>query len=87
MDKSIPPKVQKFPAAKQRQLDRLLEKNSEGKISTEELTLLKKLVAEAEELIVKNSKRLAKFAEKQKGRQPAGAMPVTVWVQPQHAEP
>lgn len=30
MTRRVPPKVQKFPAAKQRLLDRLLEKNSEG---------------------------------------------------------
>jgi hypothetical protein len=30
MKKPAPPKVQKFPAAKQRRLDKLLDKNSEG---------------------------------------------------------
>src|SRR5438552_17210601 len=34
--KVAPPKVQKFPAAKQRRLDKLLDKNSEGTIFARE---------------------------------------------------
>jgi hypothetical protein len=33
MKKVAPPKVQKFPAAKERRLDKLLDKNSEGTLA------------------------------------------------------
>ena len=33
MKKPIPPRLQKFPVGKQRRLDQLLEKNSEGTIA------------------------------------------------------
>ena len=62
MNKRLPPKPKKFPAAKQRRLDELLEKNSEGTITPAEKTRLKKLVAEAEQLMVANAKRLAEFS-------------------------
>jgi len=63
MTKPIPPKPRKFPAAKQRRLDQLLDKNSEGTITSQEATALQQLVAEAEELMVANGKRLAEFAK------------------------
>ena len=83
MSNVTPPKVRKFPAAKQRRLDRLLEKNSEGKISPSEKEALVRLVAEAEEWMIANTKRLAEFAKINASSPPAGAIPVTVWVQPQ----
>ncbi len=79
-----PPRVQRFPATKQRRLDQLLAKNSEGTISAKERATLQELVAEAEELMAANARRLAKFSRSQAAR--AGAVPVTVWVQAQRAE-
>src|SRR5471030_519090 len=81
MKKTAPPKIQRFPTAKQRRLDQLLDKNSEGTITAKEKALLEQLVAQAEELIVANARRLAEFSRRD-GRPPAGAVPVTVWVQP-----
>src|SRR5713101_1551621 len=86
MKKSVPPRLDQLPASKQRRLDALLEKNSEGTITPNDKVKLEQLVAEAERLMVANAKRLAKFAQSDTGRAPAGAMPVTVWVQPEHAE-
>jgi uncharacterized membrane-anchored protein len=83
MKKSVPPKLAKFPAAKQRRLDRLLEKNSEGTITTVERAKLEQLVAEAEKLMVANAKRLVDFSSRQAQRPPKGAVPVTVWIQPE----
>ena len=60
MKEPSPPKLRKFSAAKQRRLDQLLDKNSEGKITPNELTTLKQLVAEAEELMVANAMRYRK---------------------------
>ena len=83
---SFPPKLQKFPAARQRRLDQLLEKNSEGTITRKEKGTLEQLVAEAEHLMVANAKRLAEFAHGEAVRAPVGAVPVTIWVQPKSAE-
>ena len=82
----MPPKLQKFPAARQRRLDQLLDKNSEGTITRKEKGTLEQLVAEAERLMVANAKRLAEFAHGEAVRAPAGAVPVTIWVQPQSVE-
>ena len=86
MDSATPPRLVKFPAAKQRRLDRLLEKNSEGTITPKEKLKLEQLVAEAEKLMVANARRLAEFARKQKRRPPSDAVPVTIWVQPNSAK-
>ena len=86
MKKPIPPRLQKFPVGKQRRLDQLLEKNSEGTIAPREKARLEQLVAEAEELMVANARRLAEFSQSEGSRGPAGAVPVTVWLQPQPAE-
>jgi hypothetical protein len=86
MKKPILPKPVKFAAAKQRRLDQLLEKNSEGTLTSKEKAKLEQLVAEAEQLMVANAKRLAKFAERARKRAPTTAVPVTIWVQPEHAE-
>lgn len=83
MKKPGPPKIKKFPSAKQRQMDQLLDKNSEGAISEREKAQLTQLVAEAERLMVANGKLLARFAESQFSELPAGAVPLTVWVTPQ----
>jgi hypothetical protein len=58
MKKSLPPKVKKFSAAKQRLLDKLLENNSDGSIAPKERARLEQLVTEAERLMVANAKRL-----------------------------
>lgn len=84
MKKPAPPRVAKFPAAKQRRLDRLLEKNSDGTITAADKAKLEQLVAEAEQLMIANAKRLAEFSESAAERAPAGAVPVTVWIQPEH---
>lgn len=86
MKRPVPPKLKKFPAAKQRKLDELLEKNSEGTITAAEKARLEELVAEAEEWMVRNSKVLAEFSQRATPRPPAGALPVTVWVTPECAE-
>lgn len=52
------PKLRKFPAAKQRLMDRLLDKNSSGSITAAEKSRLESLVAEAEGLAIENAKRL-----------------------------
>jgi hypothetical protein len=85
MEKNVPPKLQRFPAAKQRRLDQLLDKNSKGTITAKEKAMLEKLVAQAEQLMIANGRRLAEFS-KREGGPPTGAVPVTVWVQPQRAE-
>ena len=84
MKKPSPPTVEKFPAAKQRRLDRLLEKNSEGTITSKEKAQLEQLVVEAEQLMVANARRLAEFS--QSSGAPTSAVPVTVWVQADAAE-
>jgi hypothetical protein len=86
MKKPIPPKLRKFPASKQQRLDELLDKNSEGAITPGEAATLAQLVAEAEELMVANAKRIAEFSKAEASGPPAGAVPVTVWVQAGHAE-
>jgi hypothetical protein len=86
MKKALPPKVKKFSAAKQRMLDRLLEKNSNRSISALERSRLERLVAEAERLMVANGKRLARFYRSESASGTAGAVAVTVWVKPEPAE-
>jgi hypothetical protein len=86
MKKALPPKLKKLPAAKQRRLDQLLDRNGEGTITTNEKATLERLVAEAEQLMVANAKRLADFAQIEGQRAPAGAVPVTVWIQRERAE-
>jgi hypothetical protein len=86
MSKPLPPKVKKFAAAKQRALDHLLEKNSEGSINPNERIRLEQLVAEAESLMVANAKRLARFSKGESAGLPTGAVPVTVWVKSEPAE-
>lgn len=86
MNKAAPPRLAKLPAAKQRRLDQLLDKNSDGKITPKEKAKLEQLVAEAEQLMAANARRLAGFSRSEAGRPPAGAVPVTVWIQPEHAE-
>jgi hypothetical protein len=79
----LPPKLERFPAAKQRRLDRLLERNSEGTITRKEKAKLDQLVAEAERLMVANARRLREFSQSEGVRAPVSAVPVTVWVQPE----
>ena len=85
MKKDLPPRIEKLPAAKQRRLDDLLDKNSEGTITLKEKVRLEQLVAEAEQLMAANAKRLAEFSQIRGRRGAAGAVPVTVWVQREHA--
>jgi hypothetical protein len=86
MGKPLPPKLKRFPAAKQRRLDQLLAKNAEGALSSTEKVKLELLVEEAEALMVANSKQLADFARSQSTQPPVAAVPVTIWVNPQIAE-
>ena len=83
MKRRLPPKLKKFAAAKQRRLDALLNKNSEGTITAGERSALEALVAEAERLMVSNAKRLAEFSTSESAGPPGGAVPVTVWVKPE----
>jgi hypothetical protein len=62
MKKPAPPRLQKFPAAKQRRLDQLLDRNSEGTITVKEKKTLEQLVAEAEQVMVANTRRFADFS-------------------------
>jgi hypothetical protein len=62
MGKRHPTDIERFPAVKQRRLDKLLDKNSEGTIKPQEKARLEQLVAEAARLLVANAKRLAKLA-------------------------
>jgi hypothetical protein len=72
----------KFPAAKQRRMDALLEKNSEGTITTREKAALERLVGEAEQLMVANARQLAELSRSVGSGPQAVAVPVTVWVTP-----
>lgn len=65
-----PPKIKKFPAAKQRRLDQLLDKNSNGAITPAEATQLQQLVAEAEQLMVANAKSLNQFVQDSQRHEP-----------------
>jgi hypothetical protein len=84
MKKILPPKVKEFSASKQQRLDQLLEKNSEGTITPAEKARLEQLVAEAERLMVANAQLLARFSQSDAASPPAGAVPLTVWVTPEH---
>lgn len=81
----LAPQILKFPAAKQRRMDSLLEKNSAGQITAREQATLAKLVAEAERLMVTNAQRLANFSDSARAGVPPNAVPVTVWVAPTSA--
>ena len=83
MKKRLPPRLKKFPAAKQRRLDALLDKNSEGTIAAGERSMLDALVAEAERLMAANAKRLAEFSASETASPPTEAVPVIVWVKPE----
>ncbi len=72
MKNTLPPKLKEFPAAKQRRLDELLEKNSEGTITPAEKVRLEHLVGEAEQLMVTNAQLLARFSRGQAAAAPAG---------------
>lgn len=83
MNKTLaPPAIRRFPLAKQRRMDELLDKNREGTITSKELSVLKRLVEEAESLAVANAKRLAMFAERSSSHRPVNSVAVTVWVSP-----
>jgi hypothetical protein len=80
MKKATPPRIEKFPAPKQRRLDALLDKNSEGTITAREKDTLARLVAEAERLMIENAKRLAAFTKAHSTRAAKRGTPVTLWV-------
>jgi hypothetical protein len=86
MKRSLPPIVKRLSAVKQRRLDALLDKNSEGKLAPREKAELERLVAEAERLMVANAKRLVAFADDERTTSPTAPVPVTVWVKPEHVE-
>ena len=77
-----PPRIKRFPLAKQRRMDELLDKNTNGLISDRERERLGVLVREAEALMAENAKRLGDFANEQSAAPPSHAVPVTVWVIP-----
>jgi hypothetical protein len=81
MKPHFPPRLKKLPTTKQQRMDDLLERNREGTITAAEKSKLQELVAEAEQLMVENAKRLAAFHEQEAGV-PSGATPVTVWIKP-----
>lgn len=85
MPNHLPPKLSKLSALKQRTMDALLEKNSEGTITPAEKARLERLVEEAEQLMVVNAKRLADFNGKRIAAKSSNAVSVTVWVQPARA--
>ena len=85
MKKTVTPRLKQLSPAKQRRLDDLLEKNSEGTITASEKSRLAELVAEAEQLMVANTRSVARFSRGKPAAAPAGAVPVTVWVTPGHA--
>ena len=85
MKPHVPPRLKKLPSAKQQRIDDLLDRNREGTITAAEKVKLQALVAEAEQLMVENAKRLATFREQEVGPSP-GATPVTIWVKPEPAE-
>jgi hypothetical protein len=87
MKKILPPRVKELSAVKQRRIDELLEKNSEGTITPAEKERLEQLVTEAERLMVANAQLLARFSRSEAANPPAGAVPVTVWVTPEHTRP
>ncbi len=86
MKKPVPPKLKRFPAAKQRLLDRLLDSSSEGSITESQRLTLERLVGEAEQLMADNARLLARFSQAEAARAPSAAVPVTVWVMPETAE-
>jgi len=81
MKSMTPPKVERFPAVKQRRMDELLDKSNDGTITAREKLRLEQLVAESEGLAIANAKRLAEFVRSQRIPAERG-IPVTVWVQP-----
>lgn len=86
MTSPAPPQPDKLPAEAQQRMHVLLDKNSEGTITPEERSELEALVEASEKLMVANVRRLAEFTKKT-ARTPITAVPVTVWVKPEHAEP
>jgi hypothetical protein len=58
MSEPATPSLVQFPAAKQRRIDELLDKNAEGTITLIERTEVQELVAEAERLMVENGQRI-----------------------------
>jgi hypothetical protein len=86
MARRSPPRLKKLPAAKQRRMDELLDRNSQGTITIAEKSRLETLVAEAEQLMVENGRRLAEFASRDVASVPVDAVPVTVWVKPAQVE-
>ena len=81
----VPPRLKKFPVLRQRRLDELLDKNAEGTITPAERAKLEQLVAEAEQVMVDNAKRLAKSPLGDIVKSDAESVPVTVWVKPERA--
>jgi hypothetical protein len=67
-------------------MDELLDRNSQGTITIAEKSRLETLVAEAEQLMVENGRRLAEFASRDVASVPVDAVPVTVWVKPAQVE-
>ncbi|MFM9960383.1 MAG: hypothetical protein ACKV2Q_04075 [Planctomycetaceae bacterium] len=76
MPKRLSPKLSNLSALKQRTMDALLEKDSDGTITLAEKVRLERLVDEAEQLMGVNAKRLADFGSEH-GSSPCGLIPST----------
>ena len=85
MTSPAPPQPDELPAEKQQRLHVLLDKNGEGTIAPQERSELEALVETSEKLMIANARRLAEFTKKI-AHAPIDAVPVTVWVKPEHAE-
>lgn len=66
-----PPKLERFPAAKQNRMDELMELNNEGKLTAAQRRELEALVEEAEVLTLANARVLAQRRHDLKPRRPA----------------
>lgn len=67
---------------KQQLMDRLLEENQNGSLSSHDAAALCALVEEAERLMVENAKALETLTQCEQPNRPVGAVPVTVWIKP-----
>lgn len=81
MKRTASAKIVRLLPAKQRRLDLLLDKNADGVISARERAELVKLVAEAEQLMAANARRVRRMSL-DSAKPMKTAVPVTVWVQP-----
>lgn len=62
--------IRTFPSHKQRRLDALMDRHTEGQLSGSELEELRGLVAEAEALALANAERLVEARARERGQRP-----------------